>query len=58
MGGAVTDNALPCFRIHFHDGRKIDITAPSSLIAERKARLRHPSAFIKRIKLVREKDDG
>ncbi|MHA4733247.1 hypothetical protein [Ensifer adhaerens] len=54
----MSEAPLPRFRVHFHDGRKIDITAPSSLIAERKARLRHPSAFIKRIKLVREKGNG
>lgn len=54
----MSEASLPCFRVHFHDGRKIDITAPSSLIAERKARLRHPNAFIKRIKVVREKSNG
>lgn len=44
----------PTFRVHFHDGTSVDITAANSLIAERDARKRHPGGFVKKIKLVRE----
>lgn len=52
----MTDASLPRFRVHFHDGKTIDISAASSLIAERQARIKHPGGYVKKIKLIREKD--
>lgn len=46
------------FRVHFHDGKTLDITAANSLIAERKARASHPGGYVKKIKLVRQKEVG
>lgn len=52
---AVPD-ACPTFRIHFHDGTSLDVTAASSIIAEAHARKKRPGAFVSKIKLVRERD--
>lgn len=49
---------LPCFRVHFHDGKTIDIPAANSLIAERQARIKHPGGYVKKIKIIGEKSDG
>ncbi|WP_156334052.1 MULTISPECIES: hypothetical protein [unclassified Shinella] len=46
--------ATPIFRVHFHDGTSVDISAANSLIAERDARKGRPGSFVKKIKLVRE----
>lgn len=54
----MTQTETPSFRVHFHDGKTFDITAANSLIAERKARARHPGGYVKKIKLIREKKDG
>jgi hypothetical protein len=43
------------FRVHFHDGTSLDIVAANSLIAEKDARKSRPGAYVKKIKLVREK---
>ncbi len=48
---------LPEFRVHFHDGKTLDISAGSSLLAERQARIKHPGGYVKKVKLVREKTD-
>jgi hypothetical protein len=53
----MTNNTLlPCFRVHFHDGKTLDIAAANSLIAERKARAAHPGGYVKKIKLIRERE--
>ncbi|MDX1090361.1 hypothetical protein GOL89_25085 [Sinorhizobium medicae] len=52
----MTNNTFPCFRVHFHDGKTFDIAAANSLIAESKARAAHPGGFVKKIKLIPEKE--
>lgn len=52
----MTNTMLPLFRVHFHDGKTFDITAANSPIAERKARAAHPGGYVKKVKLVREKE--
>ncbi|MCM5689167.1 hypothetical protein [Sinorhizobium meliloti] len=47
--------SLPAFRVHFHDGKTFDIVAANSLIAEKRARARHPGGYVKKVKLIREK---
>lgn len=49
---------LPEFRVHFHDGKTLDIPAAHSLIAEKKARAAHPGGYVKKVKLIREKKHG
>lgn len=50
--------SLPVFRVHFHDGKTFDIAAGNSLIAEKRARARHPGGYVKKVKLIREKSDA
>ncbi|MDX0058057.1 hypothetical protein GOC19_16620 [Sinorhizobium meliloti] len=50
--------SLPEFRVHFHDGKTFDIAAGNSLIAEKRARARHPGGYVKKVKLVREKQNA
>ncbi|MDX0213117.1 hypothetical protein GOC35_15855 [Sinorhizobium meliloti] len=52
----MTNTTPPRFRVHFHDGKTFDITAANSLIAERKARAAHPGGYVKKVKLIREKE--
>lgn len=54
----MSEASLPRFRVHFHDGKTIDIAAASSLLAERQARIKHPGGYVKKIKLIREFTDG
>lgn len=53
-----TSSALPSFRVHFHDGKTSDIAAANSLIAEKKARARHPGGYVKKVKLIRNRNGG
>lgn len=46
--------AKPVFRVHFHDGTSLDVTAANSLIAEKDARKARPGVYVKKIKLVRD----
>ncbi len=41
-----------------HDGKTLDIAAANSLLAEKKARARHPGGYLKKVKLIREKQRG
>lgn len=54
----MTNTTLPTFRVHFHDGTSMDIEAGNSLIAEARARKERPGAFVKKIKILREKASG
>lgn len=51
MSTSNQSTTLPTFRVFFHDGRTFAITAASSLIAERDARILHPGGYVKKIKI-------
>ncbi len=46
--------SLPLFRIFFHGGKTIVLTAGNSLLAEQKARVANPGGFVKKINLVKD----
>lgn len=45
---------LPAFRVHFEDGRKIDVQAKDATTAAKAALARH-DGIIRKTKIVREK---
>lgn len=48
---------MPTFRIHFDIGDPIDIDAETPKQAEAQARTARPDAFIRKIKVVKEKTE-
>lgn len=49
---------MATFRIHFDNADPLDIDAETPKQAEAQARAARPGAFIRKIKVVKEKADG